>query len=288
MTIRAISDPSIIAADFARPGHVFPLRARTGGVLMRAGRSEAAVDLAVMAGLRPAGLQCAVVNADGTMATVADLSPFAAEHGLVLISVADLVRHRRRAEKLVERVAESALPTPYGDFRAVVYQSTIDDDQQHIAMVLGQVDTAENPLIRVHTECVIGDIFGSLSCDCGRRLDRAMARIAEAGQGAIIYLRGGAGSEIRPCDRMRLGLALQPVREDGSVPNQEPDVGHTAAGDGSDRPAVRMPYDSREYGIGAQMLIDLGVSTMRLITDYRGPYGGLEGFGIEISERVPS
>ena len=269
LTIRAMVDQNASAADFARPGHIFPLRARPGGVLKRAGHTEAAVDLASLAGLKPAGVLCEIVKPDGTMARVPDLIEFAKEHNLVFISIADLVRYRRQTEKLVTRVSQATIPTLHGDFQAVVYESVLDGEQ-HVAFVIGNPAGSEDVLVRVHSECLTGDIFGSLRCDCGPQLDMALKAIAEEGEGVVVYLRGhegrgiGLGHKIRAYELQQSGLdTVDANLEQG------------------------LPADSREYGIGAQMLVDLGVTTMRLMTNNPAKYGGLDGFGLEITGRVP-
>ncbi len=267
LTLRALVDPATSSADFARPGHIFPLRARDGGVLKRAGHTEAAVDLARLAGLRHGGVLCEIVNDDGTMARVPDLIPFARRHGLAFTSIADLIRYRRRTEKLVTRFSEATIPTRHGDFRAVVYESVLDG-QQHVAFVLGDVDGADDVLVRVHSECLTGDIFGSLRCDCGPQLDLALAHIAEAGSGVLVYLRGHEGRGIGLGHKIR-AYDLQERGADTVEANL----------------AQGLPADSREYGIGAQILVDLGVTTMELMTNNPAKYGGLDGYGLEITGR---
>jgi 3,4-dihydroxy 2-butanone 4-phosphate synthase/GTP cyclohydrolase II len=269
LTLRALVDAGTTAADFARPGHIFPLRARAGGVLKRAGHTEAAVDLATMAGLKPAGVLCEIVKPDGSMARVPDLIEFCAEHDLVFISIADLVRYRRRTEKLVTRMAEATIPTDHGDFQAVVYESVLDG-VQHVAFVRGEPAGGSDVLVRVHSECLTGDIFGSLRCDCGPQLDLALAKIAEAGEGVVVYLRGHEGRGIGLGHKIR-AYELQQAGFDTVDANLE----------------LGLPADSREYGIGAQILVDLGITTMRLMTNNPAKYGGLDGFGLEITGREP-
>ncbi|MBI2709917.1 MAG: bifunctional 3,4-dihydroxy-2-butanone-4-phosphate synthase/GTP cyclohydrolase II [Actinobacteria bacterium] len=269
-TIQALIDPSTRPTDLARPGHIFPLRYREGGVLKRAGHTEAAVDLARMAGLQPAGVLCEVVKEDGEMARLPDLVEFCREHDLLLISIAQLIRYRRQTEKLVKRVAEARIPTTWGDFTAYVYESLLDGEQ-HVALVRGAVQGEERVLVRVHSECLTGDVFGSLRCDCGVQLDAAMSLIAEEGMGAVVYLRGHEGRGIGIGHKIR-AYSLQ-------------DAGHDTV-DANTK--LGLPVDSREYGIGAQILNDLGITTMRLITNNPTKYGGLEGFGLDIVERVPS
>ncbi len=268
-TVRTLIDQATKAEDLARPGHIFPLRYREGGVLKRAGHTEAAVDLARLAGLQPAGVLAEVVNDDGTMQRLPQLEKFAAEHGLQLISIADLIRYRRHREKLVTRVSEARIPTKYGDFKAYVYASQLDD-VEHIAFVCGEVSGADDVLVRVHSECLTGDVFGSMRCDCGMQLDLAIEQIAQQGRGVLVYLRGHEGRGIGLGHKMR-AYNLQDQGRDTVQANEE--LGFTA--------------DSREYGIGSQILVDLGITTMRLMTNNPAKYGGLEGYGLEIVDRVP-
>ena len=267
-TLRALTDPATKPADLARPGHIFPLRYSDGGVLKRAGHTEAAVDLARMAGMYPAGVLCEIVNDDGTMARVPDLQEFCAEHGLLMISIAQLIKHRRQHEKLIRRVAEARIPTPWGDFTCYVYESILDGEQ-HVAFVRGAVQGESDVLVRVHSECLTGDIFHSLRCDCGIQLHAAMERIAAEDLGALVYLRGHEGRGIGLGHKIR-AYDLQEQGRDTVDANVE----------------LGLPIDSREYGIGAQILNDLGITTMRLMTNNPSKYGGLEGFGLEITERV--
>jgi 3,4-dihydroxy 2-butanone 4-phosphate synthase/GTP cyclohydrolase II len=269
-TVQALIDPATKPRDLARPGHIFPLRYREGGVLKRAGHTEAAVDLARMAGLYPAGILCEVVDREKTdMARLPELERFAEEHGLLLISIADLVRHRRQGEKLVRRIAEARIPTEWGDFTCYAYESILDGEQ-HLAMVRGAVQGADDVLVRVHSECLTGDVFGSLRCDCGLQLETAMQTVAEAELGVVVYLRGHEGRGIGLGNKL-LAYGLQERGHDTVDANLE----------------LGLPVDSREYGIGAQILVDLGVTTMRLMTNNNHKYGGLEGFGLDIVERVP-
>jgi 3,4-dihydroxy 2-butanone 4-phosphate synthase/GTP cyclohydrolase II len=269
-TIKALINPSTKPSDLARPGHILPLRYRTGGVLKRAGHTEAAVDLARLAGLIPAGVLCEIVTADKqSMARLPELESFAVEHGLPLITIADLVRYRRQREKLVERVATARIPTAYGEFAGHAYRSLVDGEQ-HFALVAGEVAGASNVLVRVHSECLTGDVFGSLRCDCGPQLDFALAKVAEVGCGVVVYLRGHEGRGIGLAHKLR-AYTLQEQGRDTVDANVE----------------LGLPVDNREYGIGSQILVDLGVTTMRLMTNNPAKYGGLDGFGLQIVERVP-
>ena len=268
-TIQALIDPATSPADLARPGHIFPLRYREGGVLNRAGHTEAAVDLARMAGLYPAGVLCEIVNDNGTMARVPDLERFCEEHGLLMITIADLVRYRRQSEKLVRRVAEARIPTDWGDFTCYAYQSLLDGET-HTAFVKGVVQGQDDVLVRVHSECLTGDVFGSLRCDCGVQLQSAMQKIDDEGTGVIVYLRGHEGRGIGLGHKLQ-AYGLQDQGRDTVDANID----------------LGLPVDSREYGIGAQILVDLGITTMRLLSNNPSKRGGLEGFGLEITGRVP-
>ncbi len=267
-TIQALIDPATRPGDLARPGHIFPLRYSEGGVLKRAGHTEAAVDLARLAGMDPAGVLCEIVNDDGTMARVPDLIEFCKEHGLLMVTIAQLIKYRRQNEKLVRRVAEARIPTPWGDFTSYVYESVLDGEQ-HVAMVKGAVQGESDVLVRVHSECLTGDVFHSLRCDCGIQLHAAMERIAAEELGVLVYLRGHEGRGIGLGHKIR-AYSLQEEGRDTVDANVE----------------LGLPVDSREYGIGAQILNDLGITTMRLMTNNPSKFGGLEGFGLEITDRV--
>jgi 3,4-dihydroxy 2-butanone 4-phosphate synthase / GTP cyclohydrolase II len=268
-TVHTLIDRASTPDDVARPGHIFPLRYREGGVLKRAGHTEAAVDLARLAGLYPAGVLAEIVNDDGTMARLPQLERFAAEHDLQMISIADLIRYRRHREKLVRRISEARIPTKYGAFTAYVFESLIDGTE-HMAFVRGEVTGQSNVLVRVHSECLTGDVFGSIRCDCGVQLDLALERVAVEDQGVIVYLRGHEGRGIGLGHKLR-AYTLQDQGRDTVQANVE----------------LGFPIDSREYGIGSQILVDLGITTMRLMTNNPAKYGGLEGYGLEIVERVP-
>ena len=268
-TIQALINVSTKPDDLARPGHILPLEARAGGVLKRAGHTEASVDLPMLAGLEPAGLLCEIVTADKVeMARVPELTEFAAQHGLVMITIADLIRYRRRNEKLVRRIAEANMPTEWGQFTCHAFESTLDGIE-HLAFTVGDLTNGEPALVRVHSECLTGDVFGSRRCDCGLQLEASMRRISEAGQGAVVYLRGHEGRGIGLGHKLR-AYELQEQGRDTVDANLE----------------LGLPVDNREYGIGAQILVDLGVTQMRLLTNNPAKYGGLEGFGLEIVERV--
>src|SRR5579871_815670 len=270
-TICSLIDPATRPGDLARPGHIHVLRSREGGVLKRAGHTEAAVDLARMAGLYPAGVLCEVVTDDGMgMARLPELTEFATRHGLLLISIADLIRHRRQSEKLVRRVVAAVrIPTQWGEFTCYAYEGVLDG-QQHIALVKGAVQGQEDVLVRVHSECLTGDVFGSQRCDCGSQLDAAMAKIAEAGLGVVVYLRGHEGRGIGLAHKLQ-AYNLQEAGRDTVDANLD----------------LGLPVDSREYGIGCQILVDLGITTMRLMTNNPAKFGGLAGYGLEMVERVP-
>jgi 3,4-dihydroxy 2-butanone 4-phosphate synthase / GTP cyclohydrolase II len=270
ITARALIDPATKADDLARPGHLHVLRARDGGVLKWAGHTEAAVDLARMAGLAPAGVLCEIVTDDGMeMARRDELEAFAARHQLPLITIADLIRYRRQTERLVRRTAEARLPTEFGEFRCLAYQSLLDGET-HLAFVMGEPEGEQNVLVRVHSECLTGDVFGSRRCDCGAQLHGALRKIASDGLGVVVYLRGHEGRGIGISHKLR-AYELQ----DGGLDTVDANV------------ELGLPVDSREYGIGAQILVDLGVTTMRLMTNNPAKRGGLEGYGLQIVERIP-
>ncbi|GAA1262595.1 bifunctional 3,4-dihydroxy-2-butanone-4-phosphate synthase/GTP cyclohydrolase II [Kitasatospora nipponensis] len=275
LTVRLLGEPSSTAADFTRPGHVFPLRAVDGGVLARPGHTEAGVDLARLAGLPPAAAICEVVNDDGTMARLPELVAFAREHGLAIISIEDLIAYRRRTELHVDRAAVTALPTVHGDFTAVGYRGTLDGTE-HLALVAGGLDEqgrlpdGEDVLVRVHSECLTGDVFGSLRCDCGPQLQASLAKVAEAGRGVVLYLRGHEGRGIGLAHKLR-AYELQEQGRDTVDANLD----------------LGLPADARDYSIGAQMLTDLGVRSLTLLTNNPEKLAALTDHGLKVKGREP-
>ncbi len=267
-TIRVAIDPVTVPGDLRRPGHVFPLRARPGGVLQRVGQTEASVDLARLAGLYPAGVICEILNPDGTMARRPDLERFARTHGLPFITVAQLVAYRLANERLVHRVAEARLPTPFGEFRIIGYRNDVDP-AEHVALVHGEVGDRSNVLVRMHSKCLTGDVFGSTRCDCGWQLHSAMRRIAAEGRGVVVYL-DQEGRGIGLLNKLR-AYELQDAGHDTVSANQE----------------LGFKPDLRNYGIGAQILLDLRLSSIRVLTNNPMKLVGLEGYGLQIVERVP-
>lgn len=267
-TIEAVLDSATKPEDLARPGHLYPLRYDPGGVLKRTGHTEAAVDLSKLAGRYPAGVLAEVMNDDGTVARLPELERFAKEHDLLIGTIADLIAHRRKSEKLIERVVEARVPTRHGDFKAVGFKSLVDD-RQHLALVKGEIGDGEAVLTRVHSECLTGDVFGSVRCDCGQQLDWALGQVAKEGRGVVLYIRGHEGRGIGLLHK----LAAYRLQDEG-LDTVDANIN------------LGLPVDSRDYGVGSQILYDLGVRSMRLMTNNPTKRAGIEGYGLSILERI--
>jgi 3,4-dihydroxy 2-butanone 4-phosphate synthase/GTP cyclohydrolase II len=270
LTVRALIDPKATPDDIVRPGHLFPLRYAEGGVLRRPGHTEASIDLAKMAGLYPAAVICEVMNVDGSMARLADLVGFARDHGIKMLTVAQLVEYRRQTENLVRRVAEATVPTEFGDFTCIAFESVVTH-QYHLAMVKGDLSGEPPPLVRMHSECLTGDVFGSLRCDCGEQLEKALQMIGEEGRGVVVYMRHHEGRGIGIVNKLR----AYRLQEEEGLDTVEANL------------HLGFPPDPRDYGIGAQILVDLGLQRVRFLSNNPSKRAGLHGFGLEVVERVP-